>query len=70
MTENTHYYFRAYATNSEGTGYGEQKTIITGSTTTIVGYLWTERQPAGDVNRDWRAAARTAAASRTGARSR
>lgn len=29
LTENTTYYVRAYATNSEGTNYGEQKTFTT-----------------------------------------
>lgn len=29
LTENTVYYVRAYATNSQGTSYGEQKTFIT-----------------------------------------
>ncbi|WP_299888079.1 hypothetical protein [uncultured Lacinutrix sp.] len=29
LTENTTYYVRAYATNSEGTGYGNEVTIIT-----------------------------------------
>ncbi len=57
VDESTHYYFRAYATNSEGTSYGEQKTIITGSTMPIAGYKWTERQPAGDANKGWYVAA-------------
>ncbi len=55
LSENTHYYFRAYATNSAGTSYGEQKTIITGSSTSILGYAWTERTGAG--SRDWCAVA-------------
>jgi len=53
LQEGTHYYFRAYATNGAGTGYGEQKTIITGSNVTVANYLWTERQPAGDADRPW-----------------
>ena len=33
LTPNTIYFFRAYATNSEGTGYGEEMEFITASTT-------------------------------------
>ena len=51
LDENTHYYFRAYATNAIGTSYGEQRTIITGSSTVVAGYAWTERTDAG--SRSW-----------------
>jgi uncharacterized repeat protein (TIGR02543 family)/uncharacterized repeat protein (TIGR01451 family) len=51
LAENTHYYFRAYATNGAGTSYGEQRTIITGSSTEVAGYAWTARTAAG--SRSW-----------------
>ena len=51
LAENTHYYFRAYATNGIGTSYGEQKTIITGSSMAVTGYSWTARTTAG--SRSW-----------------
>ena len=36
LTPNTTYYVRAYATNSVGTGYGEQRSFTTGCNTVIV----------------------------------
>ncbi len=53
LAENTHYYFRAYAVTAYGTDYGEQKTIITGSSTTPCTLVWTERQPAGAADQNW-----------------
>ena len=38
----TTYYVRAYATNSEGTSYGEQMSFTTLSTGTINGYEWVD----------------------------
>ena len=55
LSEATHYYFRAYAVNSAGTGYGPQKTIVTGSSTSIIGYGWTKQTSPGA--RNWTAAA-------------
>ena len=49
LKENTHYYFRAWASNTRGrtgygeTGYGEQKTFITGSTASEGTSVWTEQ---------------------------
>ena len=50
LAENTHYYFRAYATYNEDTVYGEQKTFITGSTAGGGTWVWTEQDAP---NREW-----------------
>lgn len=40
LSQNTTYYVRAYATNAEGTGYGEQKSFITnGKPTVVTGFV-------------------------------
>jgi uncharacterized protein (TIGR02145 family) len=36
LTENTNYYVRAYATNSRGTSYGEERSFTTGKTPTVL----------------------------------
>jgi uncharacterized repeat protein (TIGR01451 family) len=41
LSEDTLYYFRAYATNSAGTGYGQLRMIITGNSVDISNYTWT-----------------------------
>ncbi len=42
LSEASHFYFRAYATNGIGTSYGQQMTIITGSSA-VPSYGWRPR---------------------------